>query len=31
MFLEGDPAVDPEYRAMVEEYFRALSRGGEGR
>jgi hypothetical protein len=31
LFLEGDPDVDPEYRAMVEEYFRSLSRENENR
>ena len=30
-FLEGDPAVDPEYRALVEEYYRSLSREDDSR
>ncbi|NIP81364.1 MAG: hypothetical protein GWM90_19970, partial [Gemmatimonadetes bacterium] len=31
LFLSGDPSVDPEYRALVEEYFRSLSRENGGR
>lgn len=31
LFLEGDPSVDPEYRALVEGYYRSLSREGSSR
>jgi len=31
LFLSGADAVSAEYRALVEEYFRALSREGGGR
>ena len=31
LFLEGDPSVDPEYRALIEEYFRSLSREDSSR
>ena len=31
LFLSGEMAVDPEYRALVEEYFRSLSREDDAR
>jgi hypothetical protein len=31
LFLSGNPDVDPEYRALVEEYYRSLSRENERR
>jgi hypothetical protein len=31
LFLDGDADIDPEYRDLVEEYYRTLSRESDGR